>query len=77
MSGATGGIKCFIGFRVKEMRQKGVFRGMYGFGEEFARSQGAAGLRLYVEKENVVAKEVYSKLGMSETCYHMYETEFK
>jgi ribosomal protein S18 acetylase RimI-like enzyme len=31
------------------------------------------GFRLYVEKENEIAQNVYEKLGMEECVYLMYE----
>ena len=32
-----------------------------------------AGLRLYVDKTNLRAIDVYQKLGMSDEHYHLYE----
>jgi ribosomal protein S18 acetylase RimI-like enzyme len=33
------------------------------------------GFRLYVEKENKRAQQVYERLGMNETYYLMYEEQ--
>ena len=34
------------------------------------------GIRLYVMRENRVAKRTYESLGMSHSEYDLYETEF-
>ena len=34
------------------------------------------GVRLYVEHKNAVARRTYARLGMTETPYRIYETEF-
>ena len=36
----------------------------------------AAGLRLYVEKDNDGAQATYRQLGMVETHYRLFEAEF-
>ncbi|MDR3638256.1 MAG: GNAT family N-acetyltransferase [Isosphaeraceae bacterium] len=57
-----------------EARGKGVFRALYGHIREEARQQGdVAGLRLYVERENVNAQATYQRLGMKPGGYHVYE----
>ena len=38
-----------------------------------ARSEG---VRLYVERENSGAREVYTRLGMNKAAYEMYEIDF-
>ena len=59
---------------VPEARRRGVFRRLYGElkrmvedGDEFR------GLRLYVDKTNHAAQEVYRTLGMSCEHYDLYE----
>lgn len=57
-------------------RRLGVFRALYAFVQEQARSAGAVGLRLYVETENELAQATYARLGMERCHYYMYEEEF-
>ncbi|MCA9149079.1 MAG: GNAT family N-acetyltransferase [Planctomycetales bacterium] len=60
-----------------EFRRRGVFRELYLHAEEMARQlPGVCGLRLYVEHENEIARNTYSRLGMSQTPYQIYEKEF-
>lgn len=62
---------------VPQWRRQGVFSKMYDAVQRRALAAGdVVGLRLYVEKNNKSAKEVYRRLGMSETDYDLYETEF-
>lgn len=48
-----------------EHRGKKIFNTMFKCAEFFSRSQGHAGLKLYVERENLVARSVYLKKGFS------------
>lgn len=54
-------------------RQQGVFRQLYAFTREQARSAGARGLRLYVDTTNRRAQAVYAALGMNGDHYRVYE----
>lgn len=54
-------------------RRQGVFRSMYGFVRDEALKNGIAGLRLYVEKNNITAQKTYEKLGMNSEHYRMFE----
>ena len=57
-----------------EFRRRGLYRRLYDFVRERARSEGdVCGFRLYVEKDNVAAQKVYEALGMSASDYLMYE----
>lgn len=57
-----------------EFRQHGIYRRLYQFVFEEAKSRGNVyGFRLYVERNNTVAQEVYTALGMHETGYLIYE----
>lgn len=56
-----------------EFRRKGVFRKMYSLIKNEAEKQGVAGLRLYVETNNVNAQKTYESLGMQCEHYRMYE----
>ena len=54
-------------------RKQGIYKRWYEEIRERAKRAGACGLRLYVEKENSIAQQVYVQQGMSMTCYHMME----
>lgn len=57
-----------------EFRRQGLYRALYTFVKELAAEERyVCGFRLYVERENTVAQRTYEALGMSETCYQMYE----
>ena len=59
---------------VPSARKQGIFRLLYDDVISLAKQSGdAAGVRLYVEKDNRGAQEVYRKLGMSETAYRVFE----
>jgi GNAT superfamily N-acetyltransferase len=59
---------------VVEARRLGVFRALYGgLKAEVESSDDLRGLRLYVEKENERAQDVYRAMGMSDTRYHLFE----
>jgi ribosomal protein S18 acetylase RimI-like enzyme len=58
---------------VPEWRRKGVFRSMYNHIKTEAESNGIAGLRLYVETNNIEAQKTYESLGMQCQHYRMYE----
>jgi GNAT superfamily N-acetyltransferase len=57
-------------------RRHGVFRALYAETERRARAAGAAGLRLYVERENTRARQTYAALGMQEEPYRMLRRRF-
>ncbi len=62
---------------VPEWRRTGIFSAMYACLSDEARMRpDVAGLRLYVEKENLPAHEAYRTLGMKKTPYIMYEDIF-
>ncbi|HUX94494.1 MAG TPA: GNAT family N-acetyltransferase [Bacteroidales bacterium] len=56
-----------------EFRRKGVFRMMYDKIRNEAEKIGIAGLRLYVETNNIRAQKTYESLGMQSEHYRMYE----
>lgn len=56
-----------------EARRAGVFRALYADVARRAKQEGAVGLRLYVETENLRAQHVYRELGMERCHYLMYE----
>ncbi|HJL40122.1 MAG TPA: GNAT family N-acetyltransferase [Myxococcales bacterium LLY-WYZ-16_1] len=54
-------------------RQQGVYRSLYRHVDAEARLAGAAGIRLYVEVDNVRAQAVYRRLGMDGEHYRLFE----
>jgi GNAT superfamily N-acetyltransferase len=61
----------------KEFRELGVFRALYEHVEELARKRNdVCGLRLYVERGNERARNVYEKMGMKRTAYELFEKDF-
>ncbi len=60
-----------------DFRCQGIYRLLHEAVRQRARSSGACGCRLYVEKENRTARSVYSSLGMDVTNYRMYEEVFR
>ncbi|MGB5211193.1 MAG: GNAT family N-acetyltransferase [Gammaproteobacteria bacterium] len=60
-----------------EFRSRGVFSSLYRHLVALARSQtDVCGVRLYVEKENEHAQNVYRALGMEMTGYKVMELPF-
>lgn len=57
-----------------DFRGKGLYRAMYDEVKRMAAARGGVcGFRLYVERENSRAIQVYEHLGMHEAPYLMYE----
>lgn len=54
-------------------RGRGLFRSMYAKVKELATQNGASQVRLYVERTNLSARQVYERVGMRECHYLMYE----
>jgi len=55
---------------------KSIYRKLYEFVKQSSEQAGnVCGFRLYVEKENKRAQQVYERLGMNETYYLMYEEQ--
>ena len=58
-------------------RRNGVFRALYGeVIERAGKSEQVCGCRLYVERENDSAQTTYTRLGMAETDYKVFEELF-
>ena len=58
-------------------RRRGVYRSLNDHVLAQARQRGnVCGVRLYVERNNRIAQQVYRNLGMSHSHYDMYEIEF-
>jgi GNAT superfamily N-acetyltransferase len=59
-----------------EARRMGVFRALYGHIERLAASDPAVcGLRLYVEQDNLRARETYRRCGMQDAGYVVMEVD--
>jgi GNAT superfamily N-acetyltransferase len=59
---------------VPQARGQGVFKKLYlNLKKQVEQSPKLMGLRLYVDKRNKSAQEVYEKLGMSKEHYDLYE----
>jgi len=59
-----------------EGRGRGIYRQLYEFVKDSSEKAGnVCGFRLYVEKQNEHAQNVYQKVGMNETYYLMYEEQ--
>ena len=57
-----------------ENRGKGIYKAMYQHIQQLvSNNSDFAGIRLYVDKTNSQAIEVYQKLGMTRDHYHLYE----
>jgi ribosomal protein S18 acetylase RimI-like enzyme len=57
-----------------EYRGQGIYKRMYQFLQEKVNSDPALlGLRLYVERNNIVAQQVYKRSGMDGDHYKMFE----
>lgn len=54
-------------------RKKGLYSALYDHVKEQAKKAGVKTIRLYVEKQNSTAQEVYRRLGMEPGIYDFYE----
>jgi len=59
---------------IPQARRQGVFKKLYlNLKKQVEQAPQLMGLRLYVDKRNKSAQEVYEKLGMSKEHYDLYE----
>ena len=56
-----------------EYRKNGVYKAMYATLKDMARKSGVSQIRLYADRTNLNAQQVYNKLGMHESHYLMFE----
>jgi len=57
-----------------EFRRQGIYSGIYAFIRGLAESDPAVrGIRLYVDRRNKSAQEVYTRLGMNGEHYQVFE----
>ena len=60
-----------------DYRRRGVYRALEAYVKAEAEAQGnVCGFRLYVEKKNHVAQQVYASLGMVQSDYYLLEIDF-
>ena len=60
-----------------DYRRRGVYRRLYEHVLREAKSRSdVCGVRLYVDKGNRAAQQVYERLGMNRAQYAMYEVDF-
>ncbi|MBK5294595.1 MAG: GNAT family N-acetyltransferase [Acidobacteriia bacterium] len=60
-----------------DCRGQGVYRQLYRWVLDQAREAGnVCGIRLYVEKDNQRAQQVYERMGMQRTPYQVFEVDF-
>jgi GNAT superfamily N-acetyltransferase len=60
-----------------DYRRRGVYRALEAYVKAEAEAQGdVCGFRLYVEKNNHVAQQVYANLGMVQSDYDLLEIDF-
>ena len=60
-----------------DYRRRGVYRALDSHVRaEARRREDVCGLRLYVERDNLVAQQVYSSLDMHRSHYDMFEIDF-
>jgi len=57
-----------------ELRGQGAFKGLYRYIQQMAGAEpDVRGIRLYVDKRNTRAQQVYAKLGMNGEHYQVFE----
>ena len=56
-----------------EHRKKGVYKAMYATQKDMAQENGVSQIRLYADRTNLSAQQVYQRLGMRESHYLMFE----
>lgn len=60
-----------------KFRSRGVFKSLFDYSVTQAKKAGnVCGFRLYVETHNQRAQDVYYRLGLKKTDYHMLESVF-
>jgi GNAT superfamily N-acetyltransferase len=57
-----------------EFRKQGVYTGLYEYVRQLAESHDMIrGIRLYVDRRNTAAQQVYTRLGMNGDHYQVFE----
>ncbi len=61
-------------YTIKAYRKQGVYRALYQYiKQKVDDNKEYCGIRLYVDKTNISAQEVYTVLGMNGEHYQMFE----
>ena len=58
---------------IPELRGRGVYSGLYSYVRLLVEAAEVRGIRLYVDKRNTVAQDVYTRLGMNGEHYLVFE----
>jgi ribosomal protein S18 acetylase RimI-like enzyme len=59
---------------IPESRKQGIYAGLYSFVRALAHADSQVrGIRLYVDRNNVGAQHVYTRLGMNGDHYQVFE----
>lgn len=59
---------------IPEFRRRGIYAGLYNHVKQIAeRDKNIRGIRLYVDKRNTSAQEVYRRMGMNGEHYQVFE----
>lgn len=59
---------------VPEARRRGIYAGLYRHVKDLADTEpNVRGIRLYVDRRNTAAQEVYRRLGMNGDHYQVFE----
>lgn len=59
---------------VPEVRNQGIYAGLYSYIKNLAMTNARLrGIRLYVDRRNTIAQQVYTRLGMNGEHYQVFE----
>lgn len=58
---------------IPEFRRRGIYAGLYAHVKAIVEQSTVRGIRLYVDKRNTSAQEVYTRLGMNGEHYLVFE----
>ena len=58
---------------IPEFRRRGIYAGLYMHVKAMVEQSAVRGIRLYVDKRNTAAQEVYTRLGMNGEHYQLFE----
>lgn len=58
---------------IPEFRRRGIYAGLYAHVKQIVEQSTVRGIRLYVDKRNTSAQEVYTRLGMNGEHYLVFE----
>lgn len=62
---------------IPEYRRRGIYRSLHEYVMRLARQESdVCGIRLYVDRHNVTARQTYERLGMRYSHYDLFEIDF-